>query len=352
LVTLYQDKVTALPRRLSGLTSEETTNDKPVPLSLRPACVRTNDKCQLTPLSPSPFPCQHNPQITIKKNRTLTRAFAPSILTKLTHLKRGVTKYGAAPHKPVLLLAFTDLFDKALVTQNQVYVAADLVGAFLENWGLLVDTPHSADFTQPFYYLQTDQFNGQPFWFLKPKPGCQINAHISSAKTLAQVVDYGHFAPNVFLMLADPLSRDLVKTVLLDTYFPQKKAAYLRAKQTGEGYVSDLEGYILNEPEGQYKKVQVITEDEQFVRGGLFKKMVPRMYNNSCCVTGMHVQSTYGHTFIDACHIVPFSVTHNDTISNGIALCPNLHRAFDRGLITIDAGYRVKVSAGVIEDAP
>ena len=51
------------------------------------------------------------------------------------------------------------------------------------------------------------------------------------------------------------------------------------------------------------------------------------------------------------CHIVPFSLTHNDTISNGIALCPNLHRAFDRGLITIDGGYRVKVSAGVIENA-
>ncbi len=48
---------------------------------------------------------------------------------------------------------------------------------------------------------------------------------------------------------------------------------------------------------------------------------------------------------------VPFSLTHNDTISNGIALCPNLHRAFDRGLITIDGGYRVKVSAGVIENA-
>jgi putative restriction endonuclease len=47
---------------------------------------------------------------------------------------------------------------------------------------------------------------------------------------------------------------------------------------------------------------------------------------------------------IDACHIVPFSETHDDTISNGISLCPNLHRAFDRGLITIDEEYRVVVS--------
>jgi putative restriction endonuclease len=185
---------------------------------------------------------------------------------------------------------------------------------------------------------------------LKPKPGCQVNAHISSAKTLAQVVEYGYFAPEVFVLLTDQPSRNLIKLVLLDTYFPQKKSAYLRSKQTGEGFVNQLNDYILNEPETEYKSVRVITEDEQFVRGGLFKKMVPKIYNNTCCITGMQVESTYGHTFIDACHIVPFSLSHNDTISNGIALCPNLHRAFDRGLITIDGGFRVKVSGAVIEN--
>jgi putative restriction endonuclease len=68
-------------------------------------------------------------------------------IDKLTRLKRGVTKYGTAPHKPVLMPAFVDLFEKGIVTFNQVYVDADLVGAFLENWAILVDTPHSADFT-------------------------------------------------------------------------------------------------------------------------------------------------------------------------------------------------------------
>ena len=47
---------------------------------------------------------------------------------------------------------------------------------------------------------------------------------------------------------------------------------------------------------------------------------------------------------VDACHIVPFRESHDDTITNGIALCPNLHRAFDRGLIGIDNDYRVIVS--------
>jgi putative restriction endonuclease len=54
---------------------------------------------------------------------------------------------------------------------------------------------------------------------------------------------------------------------------------------------------------------------------------------------------------IDACHIVPFSESHDDTISNGISLCPNLHRAFDRGLISIDEDYKVIVSSSFSESS-
>jgi putative restriction endonuclease len=32
------------------------------------------------------------------------------------------------------------------------------------------------------------------------------------------------------------------------------------------------------------------------------------------------------------------------------ALCPNMRRAFDRGLLSIDENYRLLVSSGVIED--
>ena len=52
---------------------------------------------------------------------------------------------------------------------------------------------------------------------------------------------------------------------------------------------------------------------------------------------------------IDACHIVPFSKSYDDSIKNGIALCPNMHRAFDRGLISIDDNYCVLVSQNFME---
>lgn len=38
-------------------------------------------------------------------------------------------------------------------------------------------------------------------------------------------------------------------------------------------------------------------------------------------------------------------MSHDDTLPNGLALCPNLHRAFDRHLFWIDADYRVRLAA-------
>ena len=72
--------------------------------------------------------------------------------------------------------------------------------------------------------------------------------------------------------------------------------------------------------------------------------------NNTCCISGMKIDATINVSMIDACHIVPFSISYDDTVTNGIALCPNLHRAFDRGLLGIDENYRVVVSNTFRED--
>ncbi|MEQ8240297.1 MAG: HNH endonuclease [Cyclobacteriaceae bacterium] len=49
-------------------------------------------------------------------------------------------------------------------------------------------------------------------------------------------------------------------------------------------------------------------------------------------------------------HIITSSESLDDTVSNGIALCPNLHRAFDRGLITITPDFEVLISDEFIEE--
>jgi len=65
---------------------------------------------------------------------------------KFTHLRQGVTKYGKAPHKPILLLTFIQLLEKGEITENKVYISPELVGLFKELFALLVRTEHKADF--------------------------------------------------------------------------------------------------------------------------------------------------------------------------------------------------------------
>lgn len=243
-----------------------------------------------------------------------------------------------------------ELVAKANVIDNYFEANADLVGHFLENWQLLVSTPHQADFTQPFYYLQSDKATGAPFWHLVPKPGCTINAHIKSVNRLVEVLDHGELRADLFTLIQDSVSRTVLRTALLDTYFPERKAYFLAAKHSGEGYLHDVESYILQEPEAKYKTIRIDTEEEVFVRNGLFKRHIIQLYQSTCAFTGMRLLSMHGHSFVDACHIVPFSVSHDDRIGNGIALCPNMHRAFDRGLLSVDEGYRIIVSPHFTED--
>lgn len=266
-------------------------------------------------------------------------------LTKFRKLRQGVTKYGKAPHKPILLLSLIELFEKAVIKENKVYISPELVAIFKENFSLLVRTAHKADFFLPFYHL-----SGEGFWALKTKTGPDLKVYISNFSTLNEVVDFGYFTEDLFVLFLLPESRNILKTIILDQYFPASKTDYIKSKQ-GIGYIQNLEKYLLNESTVSYSlSVPETDEEEQFIRGGLFKKLVPQVYNHTCCISGMRLVSNHGFSMIDACHIIPFSLSKDDRVTNGLALCPNLHRAFDRGLITVDEKLEVKVSPTIAED--
>jgi len=271
------------------------------------------------------------------------------ILRDLVILKRGSTKYGMAPHKPVLFLTLLDMMDSGIGNDNRFYIDSDLVGTFHQNWSTLVRTGHQEDFTQPFFYMQNDKIDASPFWQLVPKAGYSINTHIKNIQTLADVLNYAAFSESLFSVLTVFENRALVRAYLLNTFFADLKNLYYAAKQSGESYLKNIEGYILNEMP-PVQRLQVAEEEMVYVRNGTFKKWIPKIYQNTCCISGMKLVSAYGYSLLDACHIIPFSKNQDDRVTNGLALCPNLHRAFDRGLISIDADYKVIVSDQIMED--
>jgi putative restriction endonuclease len=276
-----------------------------------------------------------------------------TFLSKLKTLKQGVTMYGNAPHKLILLLTIIDLIAKEYFKENKFTITPDFVGEFLENWSLLVETKHQADFTQPLYYLQSEKIDNQPIWQLVPKQGFQIKGHIKSVNTLKEVLAYAALNEDVFLLLLDKENRNSIRSFILDTYFTTSKFRYLQAKQQGEGYIQNVSKFILNEkeiPEYMASPVNPISEQERFVRSGLFPRLISMVYNYTCCISGMRLITTKGHTLIEACHIIPFKISGNDRVTNGLSLCPNLHTAFDKGLIGIDKQYKVVVSTNIEED--
>lgn len=193
--------------------------------------------------------------------------------------------------------------------------------------------------------------NGQSFWTLYPYPGFHINAHIKSVQTLSLTVAYGAFNPELFLLLTQVKNREVARDTILAVYFAAQRTAYYQHKELNDGFYQEIQALILNDPEVKYKHLSLVMEEDIFVRSGLFKRYIPQLYKDSCAMTGMRMRSKFKYNFIDACHIIPFAVTPDDKVSNGIALCPNLHRAFDRGLVSIDEHYRVIISSHLDEDS-
>ncbi|WP_053058404.1 hypothetical protein [Pedobacter sp. BMA] len=234
-------------------------------------------------------------------------------LKAFARLKRCVPPYVLAPDKPAQLLSLIEQIDNGLVTNNnQFEVNADLVATFKENWLLLVQTLHQENFAQPFYYLQSEKAEGKPYWLIQSNLGMQINAHIKSATRLSETCAFGCFDSELFELLTAPVTGAMASNFILNTYFANEKPGFLEAKYNGKGYLHDQEEFILNERQGIYKKVIINTEEDVFVRNGLFKKLVPKIYNYQCSFTGMQLSSTFNHSFVDACHIVPFNQTQND----------------------------------------
>lgn len=256
--------------------------------------------------------------------------------------------HGIAPHKPVLLISVLQTFHNEINNNQRIYITPELVALFKSNWNSLVTSNHDCRFALPFYHLTSDKF-----WKLIPKPGfeniLQLSASMRSFANLNAAVDCATIDEDLYELMKDEKSNEILTQFLLEEYFPNSKGNFNNSTGGQQNLFDDIENKILKEPSEEYRQeiktlLEQKNEEEIFLRGSLFKREIPKIYNNTCCISGMKIDATINVSMIDACHIVPFSVSYDDTVSNGIALCPNLHRAFDRGLIAIDEDYRVVVS--------
>jgi len=270
------------------------------------------------------------------------------------HLKRGYNKgLGKALHKPILILSILQLVERNIITTNRIFITPELILSFKSNWNKLVDTKHIPNFSLPFFHLRSE-----PFWQLVTIPGMELivnkSKSIKSFKNLKESIAFAEIDRDLFLLMSNNETRVILEEELLSHYFRITKELYPLSDISEEEL--KIENEILNEPKSNYQNLILELKDsldddeyqeEIFVRGGLFKKTIPKIYNYQCCISGMKIETSTNAQMVDACHIIPFSISHDDTIPNGISLSPNLHRAYDRGLITINKDYIVRISPTV-----
>ena len=273
-----------------------------------------------------------------------------SLLQHILSLNCAPTKYGKAPHKPVLLLAVIESFENGEITENWILVTDSLLERFHDIWRLLVKTANVPNFSLPFYHLKNEK---GAFWDLKILPGKEIpttkSKSIKSFRALIDTVMAAKLSDELFIAFSDPVEREVIKAAILEKYFGVSNQIQEKEKVR---YSVSVKKDILYDPEENYsrKVIRQISEipaeaREEFMilRSSIFRKAILEVYNNQCSVSGLKVEDANRNSLVDACHILPFKQTFNDSIKNGLALSPTFHRAFDRGLISISNNYKVLV---------
>lgn len=219
-----------------------------------------------------------------------------NILQHILTLKQGVTKYGKAPHKPILLLAVIESFENGEILGNWIEVTDDLLQRFHDNWRILVHTPHVPTFALPFFHLKNEK--GQ-FWKLITFPGKEIpttkSKSIKSYRALNETVAAAQLSDEMYVAFSDPLKREEIRLAMLEKYFGLTSPVQAKEQKR---YSTTVKTQILYDPDQNYarnvkRQIEEQPRDarEEFVvlRSSVFRKAILEIYSGQCSVTGLKV---------------------------------------------------------------
>jgi len=264
-------------------------------------------------------------------------------LNRFGTLNRNVRLGTAAPHKSILLLAVLAEIERGSVAENQIVLTAELVASFRAYWRVLVtDGTWQERIANPFRFMLQEKF-----WKLI-KNGQEVNGpkigNTPSIKLLNELVDYAQLAPDLWLLLQDKVALQTLREHLLQVCFGTREA------QIADQVPADPLSYELEklkaEAHGRFRprKIREDQSDGYFVRHSLFPRCIRSLYDDACAVCRLSVTIPAKASIVDAVHIMPFGIFHNDDPRNGMTLCKNHHWVFDIGGISVDPDYKIRVS--------
>lgn len=149
--------------------------------------------------------------------------------------------HGVAPHKPILLLAVMELFERNAIQENRIDLSPQLNQTFLKYWSYLGSASHNPDISRPYFHMRSGKF-----WHLVPKPGFEtVLAAKIKLKTLAEVqeaIAYAYVDEDLFDFWQIPTYRESLLAVLVGRWFPGRLAEIEEISSTDE--FQDPPGYF------------------------------------------------------------------------------------------------------------
>ena len=267
-----------------------------------------------------------------------------NFLSTLQNLRPAISrKLGSgperfAPHKPLLLLSILDLVENGHLLTPTLTLSPTLRVRF-QSFAPVVSPRWRAtrlDIRYPLYHLKT-----QGLW----TPNDSRGQPCSSPDTVASV----SFHPDFWAALQDPALRRSARLILITTYFPA-----LEQLAIAEALGLTPADILQHRPTDSEK-----TENaRQTGRSARFRYEVLSGYYFTCALTGRSLTTASGSIMIEAAHIKPFRLTKDNHPTNGLALTPDAHWAFDEGLWTVyystsSKEYHIHVaSSSFVESGP
>lgn len=255
-----------------------------------------------------------------------------------------------APHKPLLLLAVIELIEQGQICENRIYFSPALAETVMKYWVEVTD--RRFNIAMPFFHLKSDGF-----WHLHPNPGykkvLESARQIRSISGIQEVIAYASLDDDLFVLLTDAGDRETIRQTLIHTYFSNFKQAIesLIAERQQIGEYGQLLIQEVEHPFSFQKPTAPIPEETP-IRSAGFRKAIMRLYKYTCAVCRLCIITMDGESATEAAHIIPFRISQNDDVRNGISLCKLHHWAFDTGLISLSRTYRVVVSRLIVEQGP
>ncbi len=223
-----------------------------------------------------------------------------------------------------MLLSVLSLAEAGQLTENRIRYCPELLEIFRRFFEIVRAGNDNCTPFNPFFYLKSEDF-----WHLHPQPGMDAvlsaTHSIHGSSQLTALISHASLDAQLLVLIGDRQAREALRLTLIDRFFPARRDEVLSLCREEES-IGRREQY---DESGNRDTAERVAES---VRDAAFGRVVRRAYDYTCAMCGIRFILD-DVILVDAAHLIPFAESHDDSPSNGIALCKNHHWLMDQDLI-------------------